>query len=389
MSSAWLLPEHLADVLPSQARRIENLRRSLIDQAGRYGFELVIPPVLEYLESLHSGGGPNLDLQTFKLVDQLSGRTLGIRPDTTPQVARIDAHILNRTSVTRLCYCGPVLHTLPAGPWASREPLQFGAEIYGHSGLEADLEALELAIDVLKFAGVKDIVVDLTDVRIPKAVIHALTQNPEQQAHLAQFLAIKDQAGIKEWLYAHGYISEAPAAKALLALAQLYGGIDVLPLGLSDFITPETWAELITLVLHLQRVHPDVRIGIDGSDVSGYGYYSGVRYSLMSEHHSQVLVRGGRYDHVGAAFGRNRPAVGFSLDIKNLIEACPSHVPCSAIQAPWSDDEVLREKIRALRLQGHTVVCTLPGHEHETQEFDFDSVLTNLNGSWVLQPKSA
>src|SRR5882762_3248704 len=165
MSSAWLLPEHIADVLPAQARHIEELRRGLLDVARSYGCELVMPPLLGHIESLLSGTGRELDLKTFKLVDQLSGRTLGLRADTTPQVARIDAHLLNREGVARLCYCGPVLHARPASPLATREPLQFGAEIYGHAGLEADLEVQELALDGLAAAGMQSLAIDLGDAR--------------------------------------------------------------------------------------------------------------------------------------------------------------------------------------------------------------------------------
>jgi ATP phosphoribosyltransferase regulatory subunit len=180
MSSAWLLPEHLADVLPHRARRIEELRRSLLDAARTYGYELVMPPLLEHLESLLSGTGSELDLRTFKLVDQLSGRTLGVRADTTPQVARIDAHLLNRTGVTRLCYCGPVLHTHPIGPAATREPLQFGAEIYGHAGLEADLEVAQLAIDCLSRAGIRSLVFDMADARILSGLLDGVSASASQ-----------------------------------------------------------------------------------------------------------------------------------------------------------------------------------------------------------------
>ena len=171
MSRAWLLPEHIADILPAQAARVEQVRRQLLDQAGRRGFELVIPPLLEHLDSLLSGTGRELELQTFTLVDQLSGRLLGLRADTTPQAARIDAHLLNRAGVTRLCYCGPVVHTRPAGPGASREPLQFGAEIFGHAGLEAEMEVLDLALDAVGEVGVAPPVVDLADARILRGVL--------------------------------------------------------------------------------------------------------------------------------------------------------------------------------------------------------------------------
>src|SRR5512147_2064005 len=190
MSSAWLLPEHIADVLPAQARRIEELRRSLLDLAHGYGFELVMPPLLEHLDSLLSGTGHELDLKTFKLVDQLSGRTLGLRADTTPQAARIDAHLLNRDGVTRLCYCGPVLHTRPSG-WQSREPLQFGAEIFGHAGLEAALEVQELALDVLKAACVDGLVIDLADARVVRGVLAGLPIDAQQLQDVVAALSKK------------------------------------------------------------------------------------------------------------------------------------------------------------------------------------------------------
>ena len=199
--SAWVLPDHIADVLPSEARHIEEIRRDLLDMARCYGYELVMPPLLEHLESLLSGTGEALDLQTFKLVDQLSGRMMGLRADSTPQVARIDAHLLNRAGVTRLCYCGPVLHTRPASPHATREPLQFGAEIYGHSGLEADLEVLTLALDSLKVAQVDAIAVDMADARIVQALLKGSLIDSARTTLIHAALAAKDASELKfPWL---------------------------------------------------------------------------------------------------------------------------------------------------------------------------------------------
>src|ERR1043165_1887321 len=224
MASAWLLPEHIADVLPSQARRIEELRRELLDMARTYGCELVMPPMLEHLDSLLSGTGQALDLKTFKLVDQLSGRSLGLRADTTPQVARIDAHLLNRAGVTRLCYCGPVLHTRAEGLTATREPLQFGVEIYGHAGLEADLEAQELAIDAMQRAGLTQLVLDLGDARLVRGVLgdHALSE--DRLNALVAAMAAKDAAGVA------AFSNELPddVVAALQTLLRLYGGVEVL-----------------------------------------------------------------------------------------------------------------------------------------------------------------
>lgn len=396
MSSAWLLPEHLADVLPSEAKRIEGLRRALTDEAQAYGYELVMPPLLEHLDSLLSGTGRTLGLQTFKLVDQLSGRTLGLRADTTPQVARIDAHLLNRPGVVRLCYCGPVVHTRPAGPWSSREPLQFGAELYGHLGLEADLEVLELALDGLRQAGVKDAVLDLGDARIANALVQALGLDADARPPLLAALSAKDGGAMAEALAVlqpTGKALQASAAAGIKRLLGLYGPVSVLDRAAEELpaLPPITQAlaDLRRIVRHVQATHPDVRIGVDLADLGGQDYYSGIRFSVMGLSASQVLASGGRYDHVGRVFGRERPAVGFSLDLKALSQAlqagAPAPVPRPAIRAPWSEDAGLRAAVRALRSRGETVVCILPGHEHEAQEFACDRELVQVAGQWVLQ----
>ena len=224
MSSAWLLPEHIADVLPAEARRIEELRRALLDMARSYGFELVMPPLLEHLDSLLTGSGHELDLRTFKLVDQLSGRSLGLRADTTPQVARIDAHLLNRQGVTRLCYCGPVLHTLPDGAQSTREPLQMGAEIYGHAGLEADLEIQKLALHGLQSAGIGGLVLDLADARILRGTLGDAVLNDAARSDIASALAAKDLTK----LTALAAALPAASRSGLLALPSLYGDLAVL-----------------------------------------------------------------------------------------------------------------------------------------------------------------
>ena len=320
MLSAWLLPEHIADVLPAEAARIEQLRRSLLDRARCAGFELVIPPLLEHLESLLSGTGRELDLKTFKLVDQLSGRTLGLRGDTTPQAARIDAHLLNREGVTRLCYCGPVLHTRPQGLRASREPLQFGAEIFGHAGLEADLEAQELALELLHGAGIQPLVIDLADARVLRGVLAGVPMESSQLQDVVQALSEKDAPALE------GLTATAPAAarQGLRALLGLYGGAEVLTKASHQLpdrpLVRQALDDLAWLASHLQAAYPALQVGFDLSDMSGYAYYSGPRFAVYGSGWSDALVRGGRYDEVGAIFGRNRPAVGFSLDLKALAE---------------------------------------------------------------------
>jgi ATP phosphoribosyltransferase regulatory subunit len=385
MSSAWLLPEHIADVLPAQARRIEELRRALLDTARGYGCELVMPPLLEHLESLLSGTGSDLDLKTFKLVDQLSGRTLGVRADTTPQVARIDAHLLNRQGVARLAYCGPVLHTRPGGLHATREPLQFGAEIYGHAGLEADLEVQDLALDCLRCAGVGELTIDLGDARIVRGVLGGLSLDRARLDALVAALAAKDAAALR----AQSAAFDAPTRDALTALLRLYGGDDVLDAAARELpATPlieRALADLRALSRHLRATHPEVRIGFDLADLSGYAYYSGPRFALYGRAARDALVRGGRYDEVGAVFGRNRPAVGFSLDVKALAALVPAERYAHAIRAPWGDDVELRAAIRRLRERGETVVCMLPGHGHEGDEFDCDRELVEAGGQWVVR----
>ena len=385
MSSAWLLPEHIADVLPAQARHIEELRRGLLDVARGYGFELVMPPLLEHLESLLSGTGRELDLKTFKLVDQLSGRTLGVRADTTSQVARIDAHLLNREGLTRLCYCGPVLLTRPSGLHATREPLQFGAETYGHAGLEADLEIQDLALDCLRNAGITKVTLDLGDARILRGLLEGVSVDAARESAIMTALAGKDSASIAE------LAADLPEAtrKGLSTLLRLYGGMEVLDVAERELpaqpLVRAALADLRSLASRVQQAHPEVRLGFDLADLGGYAYYTGARFSAYTDGCSDAIARGGRYDEVGAAFGRNRPAVGFSLDLKELAALVPARRMAAAIRAPWGESEALRSAVRRLREQGETVVCILPGHEHEGQEFDCDRELVAAGDQWVVR----
>jgi ATP phosphoribosyltransferase regulatory subunit len=385
MSSAWLLPEHIADVLPAQARHIEELRRGLLDVAAGYGFELVMPPLLEHLESLLSGTGRELNLKTFKLVDQLSGRTLGVRADSTPQVARIDAHLLNRAGVTRLCYCGPVLHTRPAGIYASREPLQFGAEIYGHAGLEADLEIQDLALDCLSRAGLHGVTLDLGDARIVRELLGDATPSDSQRDAIYAALAAKDARGLVD----AGAGLDAAARRGLQELLALYGGAEVIDA--ARRLLPERPSiraaldALVRLAGHARTAHPQVAVGFDLADIGGYAYYSGPRFAAYVESCSDAIARGGRYDEVGAVFGRNRPAVGFSLDLKEVAELGPGAGARPAIRAPWAEATSLRAAIRGLREQGEVVVCVLPGHDHAGEEFACDRELVAVDDHWAVR----
>ena len=387
MSSAWLLPEHIADVLPAQARHIEELRRGLIDVARSYGCELVMPPLLEHIESLLSGAGTGhaLDLKTFKLVDQLSGRTLGLRSDSTLQVARIDAHLLNRVGVTRLCYCGPVLHALPQGLHSTREPLQFGAEIYGHGGLEADLEVLDLALDSLRSAGIGGVMLDLGDARIVRGLLADVMLPAEQLDAVYAALASKDAAAVREL----SPRCPAEVRRALQTLVRLYGGTEVLNAARRELpqrpLVQAALDDLQGLAQRVEQAHPEVNVGFDLADIGGNGYYSGVRFAAFVAGSPDAVARGGRYDEVGAAFGRNRAAVGFSLDLKALAAVAPAPPQHAAIRAPWAESAALRAKVRSLREQGETVARVLPGHEHEAQEFACDRELSLVDGEWTVR----
>jgi len=379
--SAWVLPDHIADVLPSEARHIEELRRGLLDTACSYGYELVMPPLLEHLESLLTGTGKALDLQTFKLVDQISGRMLGLRADTTQQVARIDAHLLNRRGLTRLCYCGPVLHTWPDRPHATREPMQFGAEFFGHAGLEADLEVLELARACLDVAGVRDTSVDMADVRIVRGLLAGVEIENETQRMVFAALAAKDASELAS------LTRNFPAASrsGLRALMGLYGDHSVLDEAAKVLSGTPGIDALLSDLRWLAARLGDARVTFDLSDLRGYSYYSGARFAIYAEGASDALVRGGRYDEVGAVFGRNRPAVGFSLDLKQVVGVVPVRALRPAIRAPWGETDDVRAAISRLREQGETVVCVLPGHESEVDEFRCDRELVLAAGQWTVQ----
>ena len=381
-SSSWQLPDQIADVLPSEARHIEELRRLWLDTARSYGYELVMPPLLEHIESLLTGTGEALDLQTFKLVDQLSGRTLGLRADTTPQVARIDAHLLNRSGVTRLCYCGPVLHTRADRPHATREPLQLGAEIYGHAGPEADLEAQMLALQGLKASGIKDLSVDMADVRIVASLLAGTVISAKTLSLIHASLAAKDAAELKSLTAS---VKEMPIAsrEGLQHLLQLYGDIKVLDEAEKALQANENVSKALQNLKWLaSHVDAHATVSFDLADLRGYAYYSGTRFAIYG--HGAELARGGRYDEVGAVFGRNRPAAGFSLDLKELVNVLPPGPLKAAVRAPWAESADLSAAIARLRAAGETVVCVLPGHEHEVNEFDCDRELVQSNGQWLV-----
>ena len=310
----WLLPEYIEDILPAEAARIEQLRRKILDLFFKHDYELVMPPLLEYTDSLLTGTGHDLELRTFKVVDQLSGRMLGLRADITPQVARIDAHLLNRKGVTRLCYCGSVLHTRPASPGATREPIQIGAERYGDAGIEADLEILRLLCDALRIAKVRDARIAIGHVAIFRSIAKQL--GPQLEAGLFEALQKKDVPALRE-------LTKKCANKtrdALLLLPELYGGSEVL--GVAQKKLPKS-PELTRSLATLRKLARACKLPVsfDLAELRGYHYHSGVVLDAYCDGVAGAVARGGRYDEVGKAFGRARPATGFSIYLRSLAGA--------------------------------------------------------------------
>jgi len=384
MKGNWLLPVSLAHMLHPEARPIVDLRRHLLDLFRTYGFELVAPPLVEYIDSLLSGTGSDLSLRTSKLVDQLSGRTLGVRADMTPQVTRIDAHLLNRPGVTRLCYCGPVLHARPAGLLSSRELLQIGAEIYGHAGVEADLEIIRLALESTRLAGVRAVRLDLCHAGLVRSLLEsdplALTRADEIMALLRE----KDLPGLR--LLGTGMAALSVATvDALCALPQLYGDISVIARARKLLPSIPGVTQSLDTLEQLLSALDDVSIGVDLADVGTYGYHSGVTFSVYAEGWHDSLVQGGRYDDVSRAFGRARPATGFSLDLRKLVAGLVPALPAPAIRAPSGQDASLRQAMQALRQSGNIVVQVFPGEVATHDEFVFDRELLQRDGQWVVQ----
>ena len=378
----WLLPESIEDILPPSARHVEVLRRRLLDAFGSHGYELVMPPLLEYLDSLLTGTGRDLDLRTFKLVDQISGRTMGLRADITPQVARIDAHLLNRRGVTRLCYCGSVLHTLPANLTATREPLQIGAELYGHAGLEADAEILRLLALGLAAAGVAASRIDLGHIGVFKALAGLGGLDSELEEELFDVLQAKDLPSLRELTAG---IAD-PVRSAILVLPDCYGGAEVLERAAR--LLPAD-AEILAALDDLQRLAEalrDLPLSFDLADLRGYHYHSGVVFAAYCDRHAGAIALGGRYDKVGKSFGRGRPATGFSMDLREIARIAPNGGAARSILAPAGGDGALQQRIAALRQTGERVVIELPGHDGTWAETGCDRRLILRDGEWQIVP---
>lgn len=376
----WLLPEYIEDVLPAEARHIELLRRRLLDLFHSHGYRFVIPPLLEYLESLTTGVGHDLDLLTFKVVDQLSGRLMGVRSDITPQAARIDAHLLNQQGVTRLCYAGSVLRTQPGGTAQTRQPLQLGAELFGHIGIESDLEIQRLLVQALKLAGIEKPHLDFSHVAIFRSLVVRAGIDAVLEAEMFSALQAKDASALAELTVA----LDVSTKQALRALPSLYGGVEVLQE--AQQLLPQ-YAEIKQALQDLRRVSQglagmDIVVSFDLAELRGYHYHSGMVFAAYAEGYAGALAQGGRYDEVGQSFGRSRPATGFSMDMRALIGLQPAAETIKGILAPYSEDEELQSKIGTLRAAGEVVIVDLPGHETHRAELDCDRVLTKSKDGW-------
>jgi len=378
----WLLPEYIQDMLPDEAWRIEGMRRDVLELLRRSGFQLVSPPLLEYAESLLINDSADMDLRSFKLVDQLSGRTLALRADITPQVARIDAHLLNRQGVTRLCYAGSVLHTQPAGLMRTREPLQIGAELYGHSGIESDLEVQRLMLQALALIGIEGVHLDLGHVGVFRALVCRAGVSHELELALFNALQRKDVPTLSA--LAAGLPQDLRAA--LLALPQLYGGVEVIARArVSLPAYPEVAAaldELEQAAAHLRVLARD--IGVDLAELRGYHYHSGMVFAAYHAGSHDAIALGGRYDDVGKSFGRARPATGFSMDLRQLHGLLAMRAQPKAIHAPYKEDAALDAAIARLREQGEVVVVDLLGKAEYHPELNCDRELVLRDGKWIV-----
>ena len=356
----WLLPEYINDLLPPEAERIERLRRRLLDHFHLHGYVLVQPPLLEHLESLLTGTGHDLDLRTFKVVDQLSGRLLGLRADITQQVSRIDAHLLNDEGITRLCYAGSVLHTRPAGLHQSRELIQIGAELYGHAGVESDREVLELLLTSLATIGIPKVHIDLGHVGVFRALVRSARLASDAEQALFEALQAKDGSVVAALT---GEI-EAPWRSALRLLPQLYGeASQVLARARRELPgLPEIVHALDDLALIAQAVANQTReLQVDLAELPGYHYQTGVVFAAYASGEADAIARGGRFDDIGKAFGRARPATGFTLYPRQLVPLAQTAPSPHAILAPGDTDPALAALVAELRSQGEIVVRELPG----------------------------
>lgn len=388
LADRWLLPDGVKEVLAPDAYHIETLRRRVLDLYHHWGYDLVMPPLMEHLDSLLTGVGRDLDLNTFKLTDQLTGHTLGVRADITPQVARIDAHRMDTTGANRLSYCGSVLHTRSAEPLASRNPMQIGAELYGHAGIESEIEVISLMLETLAVVKANtELSLDLGHVDIFRGLMQVAGLNAAQQDEYRDILARKALPELDLFV---AQIADEQVRNWLAQLPRLTGGVEMLESARQ--VLSGAPASVSQAVLYLQQLaeqlqsrYPQLDLYFDLSELRGYNYHTGVVFAAYVPSHGQAIAKGGRYDDIGRDFGRARAATGFSCDLKILSELSQEAVQADAvILAPAGDDATLLQAIRELRMQGQRVVQALPG---AASEDGCSQQLLQRDGQWVVAPR--
>jgi len=390
--NSWLLPEGIEETLPEPAKHLENLRNQLLEMFSCWGYQLVIPPFIDFLDSLLIGSGHDLELQTFKLTDQISGEMLGVRADMTPQVARIDAHNLKQQWPTRLCYAGTVLHTRGNPLDKNRSPMQIGAELYGHSGKESDIEVICLMLEMLALTGLKKVHLDLGHVGIYRALSAQANLNKEQESELFDVLQRKAIPELQELMQSYAIGDELKPI--FLKLPELNGGRKTLDLARdllasADAVVNQALAELCVVADYLAVRFPNLNISFDLAELRGYHYHTGIVFAAFVPSVGREIARGGRYDNIGAAFGRARPATGFSADLK-LLSALSKQTfngpKNELIFAPYLEDVALTEKVRDLRARKQAVVQQLPGQTGGPKELGCTAILEQQNQNWVIKP---
>ena len=383
----WLLPDGVDEVLPEQAYVVEHLRRQILDLYYIWGYDLVIPPMVEFTESLLSGSGKDLDLMTFRVTDQLSGRMMGIRADITPQTARMDAHSLRREGPSRLCYAGTVLHTRPRGPLQSRTPISIGVELFGETSLSADIEVIDLFLQTLNTSGVEHVYLDLGHVDICRGLLSEAGLNAELEDQLFELLQRKAQAELSDWIAVN--IQDTSLSGWLNALPTLTGGIEVLTKA-KELLkgSPKAVLDAIDQLEGIVSSIADksAAVYIDLGEIPGYHYHTGIVFAAYVQGFGKALGNGGRYDHVGEAFGRSRPATGFAIDLKSLVSQGKSEVSSSGgIFAPYSTDRESQYQVDSLRGQGKRVVQGFEGQRIDLEELKCDHQLAKIDGKYVVQ----
>ncbi|MEJ2043422.1 MAG: ATP phosphoribosyltransferase regulatory subunit [Reinekea sp.] len=388
IAERWLLPEGIDEILPPQAARIESLRRALLDEYRAWGYDLLQPPTAEYLESLLTGVGHDLDLLTFKIIDQRNGRLMGISADRTQQVARMDAHSMPKKGVARYCYCGEVLHTKPTHLLSSRSPLQIGAELYGYSGVESEVEIVSLMLRSLATAGLENVTVDLGHIGIYNAIISQMGLNDEQQSELFALVRQRAIPELTSWLL-NSDLTEAQKS-LLTTLPTMAGPVDALPdwqrlLNETSDDVQQALTTLGSIAEQVQARFPEVRVHLDLAELRDYNYHTGLVFSAFVPGFGQPVARGGRYDHTGEVFGRSRPATGFSSDLKVLAALTVSDwSEPSGIVAPAGSEASLLQAIQSLRSQGERVIQLFSGQTH-IEELGCDRELVLSDGQWQVQ----